>query len=191
MVVVAYANMQIMFPLGVYALSRESGKTNAPPSGNDAKARMQTAKKDDKTVAAVLDEIHTFEGMVQYYDDVFRLIFVKLTSSTDDEINRRRHEWLLRALLVYRLMQKASANPLLKGADVEIWATLASSGQCLKALLEHNIIWSEEEKGCFGNLKDANDGVRHIVNLMVPNDYRADPIFQELAKKHQFYVSTV
>jgi hypothetical protein len=56
-------------------------------------------------------------------------------------------------------------------------------------LLEHNIIWSEEEKNWFADLKDANDGVCYVVNLMVPKHYRADPIFQEIAKKHQFYVS--
>jgi hypothetical protein len=73
----------------------------------------------------------------------------------------------LRALLLYRLMQKASANPSIRGTVVEIWATLASRGQYLKPLLEHNIIWSEEEKNWFADLKNANDGVRYIVNLMV------------------------
>jgi hypothetical protein len=94
---------------------------------------------------------------------------------------RARHEWFLRSLLLYRLMQKASTNPSINGTVVEIWATLASSGQYLKALLEHNIIWSEEEKDWFADLKDENDGVRYVVNLMVPKHYRADPIFQEIA----------
>ena len=129
----------------------------------------------------MLDEIHAVEGMAHHYDDVFRLTFEKLTSPTDDEINRRRHEWFLRSLLLYRLMQKASTNPSINGTVVEIWATLASSGQYLKALLEHNIIWSEEEKDWFADLKDENDGVRYVVNLMVPKHYRADPIFQEIA----------
>jgi len=185
MVVVAYANMQNMFPLGIYALEKERRKTNAAASDNNVKAN----EKGDKVIAAVLDEIHPFDGMVHRYDDVFRLIFEKLTSPTDDEINRRRHESFLRALLLYRLMQKASANPSMTDTVVEIWATLASSGQHLKSLLEHNIIWSEGEKVWFADVKDANDGVRYVVNLMVPKCYRVEPTFQEIAKKHQFCVS--
>ena len=60
-------------------------------------------------------------------------------------------------------MQKASANPSMTDTVVEIWATLVSSGQHLKSLLEHNIIWSEGEKVWFADVKDANDGVRYVV----------------------------
>jgi hypothetical protein len=46
MVVVAYANMKINFPSGLYALARdkERRKTNAPPSDNSAKATMLAAE---------------------------------------------------------------------------------------------------------------------------------------------------
>src|SRR5438105_1303797 len=104
MVVVAYANMRVNFPLGIYALEKEGRKTHAALVDREGR----------QTDAAVLDEIHAFEGMVHHYDDVFRLIFEALTLPTDDEINRRRHEWFLRALLLYRLMQKASSNPSMK-----------------------------------------------------------------------------
>ena len=91
-------------------------------------------------------------------------------------------------MLLYRLGEKASANPSLKPTVVEIWAMLASSGQYLKRLLEHNVVWAEDEKAWFADIKDANDGVRYVVNLMVPDSYRADASFKDLAKKHNFFV---
>jgi hypothetical protein len=205
MVVVAYANMQSIYPSCIYAIERdERRETHAPPPEPAISAKAKTRLADmtpedivkaidegDKEVRAAAVEVlaHslTFESMAHRYDDAFRFIFAKLTSPTDDEINKRRYEWFLRALLLYRLMQKAPANPSLKGTIVRIWATLASSGQYLKTLLEGNIIWSEEEKSWFANLKDANDGVSYVVNIMLPECYRSDPVFQELARKHQFY----
>jgi hypothetical protein len=117
-----------------------------------------------------------------------RRIFERLNSVEDDSVASRRLGWSLFSLLLYRLMEKASANPSLKPTVVEIWAMLASSGQHLKPLLEHNVVWSEDEKAWFADIKDANDGVGYVVNLMVPESYRADASFKDLAKKHNFFV---
>jgi hypothetical protein len=67
------------------------------------------------------------------------------------------HEYFLCALLLYRLMQKASANPSINGTVVEIWATLASSGQYLKSLLEHVVIWSESAPIASGAMRDGRE----------------------------------
>lgn len=133
-------------------------------------------------------EALNLEGKDNRPDDVFRTLFDGCMSVANDEVNRRRGEAFSRALLFHELMRREESDPALHSAVVGIWVELASSGQFLRNLLEHNIVWSDAEKSCLKDFKTDDDAVAYIVNCIVPARYRSHPTIQELGKKHNFLV---
>jgi hypothetical protein len=128
------------------------------------------------------------EGKNNSPDDVFRTLFDHCMSGTNDVVNQRRHGAFLRALLFHDLMRREESDPTLHAAVVGIWVELASSGRFIRNLLEHNIVWSDVEKSPFRDFKTDDDVVSYIVNSIVPARYRSHRTFQELGKKHNFFV---
>jgi hypothetical protein len=120
--------------------------------------------------------------------DVLRTLFDGFMSMPNDELNRRRREAFLRAWLFHELIRREETDLTLHKIVVDIWVDLAGSCQYLPNLLEHNIVWSDEEKSWLKDFKTGDEAVSKIVNILIPARYRADPKFEELGKKHSFFV---
>jgi hypothetical protein len=74
----------------------------------------------------------------------------KLGNSAKDEIPRRRSLWFLHALIVMKANEVAQRSPELVRSVVDIWVHLIACSRVLKNALEHNVLWSDEEKLWFG-----------------------------------------
>jgi hypothetical protein len=53
-----------------------------------------------------------------------------------------------------------------------MWISLADGGQSLKASLEHNIIWSDQEKEWFSHIKSEEEGVKYVLNYVLPSQLK-------------------
>jgi hypothetical protein len=118
-----------------------------------------------------------------FIDEVIRRYFAKINSTKNDELSNRRRWWLSVALMFRRLMNKEASNHDLRARVIEIWMILANSGSYLKDLLEDNVLWSATDKAWFDDLRNGNDVVWYVANLMVPEVYRDDPELTVLGQR--------
>jgi hypothetical protein len=128
------------------------------------------------------------EGKVFDVDDFARIVFKEYASSPQDEIKQRRSSWFFMGTAALRLNRKAATNPALRSAAVDVWIMMASSGKYLKALLEHNVVWSDKEKEWFAGLRNEKDGIRYVINFAVPKLFHDDPAIMDLAKQNDIWI---
>jgi hypothetical protein len=109
------------------------------------------------------------EGKVFDVDDFVRIAFKEYASSPQDEIKQRRLAWFFMGTAALHLSRKAATNPALRSAAVEVWIMMASSGKYLKALLEHNVVWSDKEKNGLPDLGTSRTGYVMLSISRSPN----------------------
>jgi len=116
--------------------------------------------------------------------------FIRLLSEENpkDEISSRRQWWFQYALLVKRATILAEHNVAFHDDVAAIWVRLAEGGKYLKRLLEHNVIWDDNEKLWFSEFKSEKDGASYVLNLMSPKWIRENKQIQDYAFANDFFV---
>jgi hypothetical protein len=104
-----------------------------------------------------------------------------------DEIQQRRAHWFFLAMLAKRADAFAETDPRLQDDVVDIWVHLAEGGKYLSALVPQNIIWSEDEKVWFADVKSQRDGAQHVVWLMCPYWAQLHPKISDFADAMGFW----
>lgn len=117
--------------------------------------------------------------------------FIKMLAEKqhEDEIGQRRTSWFFLAAVLMRATTLANKNKELENRVAEIWIHVAEGCRFLKNSLEHNVIWSANEKQWFNMLKDENDGIKYCVNHVMPKQLRANPAIKEFASKKGIFLS--
>jgi len=91
----------------------------------------------------------TIAGFIEWlYND-----YISLTPSSQNEIPRRRTLWFIHALLVMRADQIADRERAYGDVVAEIWMHLIECSRVFGGALEHNVVWSTEEKEWFGTAR--------------------------------------
>jgi hypothetical protein len=112
-----------------------------------------------------------------------------VSAKDKEEVLKRRFAWFLAAFAVLQLTDRAERNPEVFSTSTDIWLTLAKSGGVFPSLLQHNIVWKNDEKEWFSIIKDGSEGINFVSNFIVPKSHRRDIRFQEFAKEHKFRLS--
>jgi hypothetical protein len=113
-------------------------------------------------------------------------VFLKsLLSGSDwpqDEINQRKYGWYFYGFSLLQLADRAIENSKLNILLADIWFILTSAAERIdiKNAIGANIIWKPDEKQWFTTVKNETDGIRFIVNHLVPKEYRGDPRIKRL-----------
>ena len=128
-------------------------------------------------------------------DAVIRFIASTLQTKTD-EIGKRRLMWFFQAALIRRASQISEINPEHLSDTAQIWAYLVRDGAVLKATLQDNILWKDEEKEYFAPVRiestgkvfspvhDAKSGMEYVLNHVVPKHLRRQSALARLAEEH-------
>lgn len=117
------------------------------------------------------------------------LYFLSATIETQrDEIGRRRLFWFLQAGLVELATGKALKQREFTDNLANLWIKLIAGSAHLKALLQHNVIWSEEEKIWFSNITDEHSGMMYTLNHIMPKFLQDHPSVEEFCNRHDVYV---
>lgn len=100
----------------------------------------------NNTKALPIERLDTIEGFIEWlYND-----YHSLAASSQNEIPRRRTLWFIHALLVMRANQIAERARAYEDAVAEIWIHLIACSRGFGDALQHNVMWSIEEKKWFG-----------------------------------------
>jgi len=91
-----------------------------------------------------------------------------LDDSNADEIDKRRRYWFFFSLLILRATRICEGNNQGGNAVAKMWCALVQGGQYVPLSLEHNILWSDLEKEWFALLKTEKDGIKYVLNQMLP-----------------------
>jgi hypothetical protein len=103
----------------------------------------------DNTKSLPIERLDTIERFMEWlYKD-----YHSLAASSQDEIPRRRTLWFIHALLVMRANQIAERERAYEDAVAEIWIHLIACSRVFGDALEHNVMWSIEEKEWFGTAR--------------------------------------
>jgi hypothetical protein len=109
------------------------------------------------------------------------ILLLSKDRDNQDEISERRRYWFLYALLIKRATTLCEGSPSMTDACARMWAALAGGGRSLETSLAHNMIWSELEKAWFSQIKSEQDGLKYVLNHIVPNFLRSNPALKEFA----------
>ncbi len=101
-----------------------------------------------------------------------------------DEIVSRRLSWFFGAALIKEATERALGKPNLEDAVAEIWLYLIRGSAHIKHLLEHNIVWSEDEKAWFALIRNESDAMRHTISYVLPKDLRQHPKIKQFEQDH-------
>lgn len=117
--------------------------------------------------------------------------FIRMLADThyDDEVNIRRTSWFFLAALIMRATALANKNREFENQAAEMWLCVADGCRFLKNNLQHNIIWSADEKIWFDTLKDEKDGVSYCLNHVMPKWLRENPAVVDYADKQDIFLS--
>lgn len=92
-----------------------------------------------------------------------------------NEIAQRRLMWFYQAGLIRRATEMAEQNNIFVDDVADIWLALTRGSAFLKRLLEHNVIWSREEKMWFDDLTGQLSGMRYTFNHIMPKWLHSHP----------------
>jgi hypothetical protein len=89
-----------------------------------------------------------------------------------DEPSRWRILWLINGLLLMKADEACNNEPIHEDLLADMWIHLIQCSRIFKAALEHNILWTDEEKsvclGVHGIPSTERKGMLHCVNSMMP-----------------------
>jgi hypothetical protein len=116
---------------------------------------------------------------------------IPLLENPEHVVAGRRLGWFLQAALIKRASERANSNPNLDEHIVDIWIMLAKGAALLHEVVERNILWSEDEKEWFADIKDEKSGIWYCLNILVPALYRQHPRIEDFAKAHGITLCSV
>ena len=111
-------------------------------------------------------------------------LIAKLRETHTDEIVSRRLSWFFGALLVKEATERALGKPDIEDTAAEIWLYLIRGSAHIKHLLEHNIVWSEDEKEWFSLIQNESDAMRHTISYVLPKGLRQHPKIKQFEQDH-------
>jgi hypothetical protein len=111
-------------------------------------------------------------------------IIAKLRETHTDEIVSRRLSWFFGAFLVKEATERALGKPDLEDTAAEIWLYLIRGSAHIKQLLEHNVVWSEDEKEWFSLIQNESDAMRHTISYVLPKSLRQHPKIKQFEQDH-------
>jgi hypothetical protein len=100
----------------------------------------------------------------------------KLGNSAKYEIPRRRGLWFIHGLTVMKANEAAERSPERVRSVVDIWVHLIACSRVSRNALEHNVLWSDEEKSWFGGqgkpfswVPTERKAMEWCINLAMPH----------------------
>lgn len=109
----------------------------------------------------------------------------RLLAEHKAEIPQRRLMWFLTAAMIYSLGD-GNGDPEVEDRLAQIYILLADSSEFMLNVLEHNILWTADEKVWFDKHNSNRSGV---VLLWVPKGLKKHPRLLAYAKQHDFWIS--
>lgn len=103
-----------------------------------------------------------------------------------DEIVSRKISWFFGAALVKEATERALGKPNLEDVAAEIWLCLIRGSAHIKHLLEHNIVWSEDQKKWFSLIQNESDAMRHTISYVLPKGLRQHPKIKQFEQDHDW-----
>jgi len=144
-------------------------------------------KNIEPTIPIVI--AHMKQNGINYSLDDLIYEFSKEAERYSDEINSRRYTWSLWAALLYRLGKMSERGKSdIKEHVATIWCQIAEDAPLLKALLPHNVVWTEKEKAWFdfSLLRDDLDFISYVVHYSMPKSLWGTDAVKILADNHNF-----
>jgi hypothetical protein len=109
----------------------------------------------------------------------------KLRNSAKYEIPRRRGLWFIHGLTVMKANEVAERTPERVRSVVDIWVHLITCSRVLRTALEHNVLWSDDEKSWVGDPKSwFSDPRKPFSWVGVPTERKAMEWCMDLAMPH-------
>lgn len=70
----------------------------------------------------------------------------------------------------------------------DIWIAVAEGCYCLAHVVQNNILWSDDEKIWYSEVKTEKDGIDYCLNLVAPEEIRRIEKVQEFAISKGIYL---
>lgn len=106
-------------------------------------------------------------------DSFIRMLCARLEEKLE-EIPKRRLGWFYLAALIQRATEIASRKPDLQSDLSVIWIMLARGSENICELLPPNILWSDDEKAYFADIKNEHDGLWYCLQILTPGYLRTN-----------------
>src|SRR5580700_2702295 len=90
------------------------------------------------------------------------------------EAAKRRLAWFYQSALILRATEIASEKNHLKSDVAALWIMLAKGSGNLSELLPPNVLWSDEEKAYFADIKNQRDGIWYCLQILTPAYLKKD-----------------
>src|SRR5688572_624847 len=107
-------------------------------------------------------------GLPVSLEDNIRVLAKSLDENSSDEVAIRRRYWFLFSLLIKRATKMSQDSESRTASCVKMWGALVQGGQFLHSSLQHNILWSDLEKEWFSPIKTEKEGMKFVLNFMLP-----------------------
>jgi hypothetical protein len=116
-------------------------------------------------------------------DSFIRMLCLRLDEQLE-EIPKRRLAWFFQAALIRRATEIASRNTNLQSDVAALWIMLAQGSANLSELLPQNLLWSDDEKAYFVDIKNQHDGIWYCLQILTPGYLRIDKQMISFANSH-------
>lgn len=130
-----------------------------------------------RTLSSVISIART-EKIAFSIDDAILQSFRAFEREAKNEIMSRRHWWAMMAACIYKFDARWATELPEQGA--RIWLSLLNSVEVADGALQHNVVWSDEEKSALL----ASDAPCSLFVMYVPEPYRGTPLMREFASRH-------
>jgi len=142
------------------------------------KVTVEIAKNDPSLGAPVSIEDH-----IRYYDRL-------KTENKENEFAVRRLLWFFQASLMKRAEALGLGRSQYDDLLAEIWITVAEGCYCLANVVQNNILWSDDEKIWYSEVKSEKDGIAYCLNLIAPQEIRHMEKVKKFAISKGIYLFT-
>jgi hypothetical protein len=129
--------------------------------------------------------IPTNNGLPKNIDEMIKMIS-NVDLSDDDEIKSHRINWFFIASLLSRATQIAEQKQICEDEVAVMWLHLAEGCRYAETTLEHNVLWSDEEKMCFSFWRGAE--VSYPLKILMPKYLRKNSKIKEFAKNENIFL---
>jgi len=101
-------------------------------------------------------------------DSFVRMLSVRLEENLE-EVAKRRLAWFYQSALIRRATEIASQKTDLQPDVAALWIMLARGSANLSELLLPNVLWCDDEKAYFRDIKNQRDGIWYCLQILTPD----------------------
>ncbi len=166
-------------------------------------ACKQLAERDPVKAAREKHNVGTMEGFFGSLCDSYEEMTAEHLSKTLNidmreaaeqvERSKRRIAWFAQALLLLRADKLAMNNTQCLDMHAETWAFIARNITIFRSVLEHNILWTDEEMDWFGTktdkfsfMKDQKSAFDYCISIIMPKYLRKTEIIRSLVGRDKY-----